>query len=91
MEAFLNNEYEGDAVIPAISNKNLNNNHHTENADYKLKLVNPSLERIEHLTNQMKLRLQEGHGEAKYEIGLGSDGTAIGLNRDEMFNSLSNS
>jgi GTPase len=38
----------------------------------------------------MKFRLQEGHGEAKYEIGVEDDGTPTGLNREEMFCSLSN-
>ena len=28
------------------------------NIEYKLKLVNPTLERVEHLTTQMKFRLE---------------------------------
>lgn len=28
------------------------------NVEYKLKLANPSLERVEHLTTQMKFRLE---------------------------------
>ena len=28
------------------------------NVEYKLKLANPSLDRVEHLTTQMKFRLQ---------------------------------
>lgn len=39
------------------------------NIEYKLKLVNPSNQRFEHLVTQMKWRLQEGHGEAIYQIG----------------------
>lgn len=39
------------------------------NVEYKLKLVNPSNERFEHLVTQMKWRLREGHGEAIYQIG----------------------
>ena len=57
--------------------------------EYHLKLINPNSERMEHLTNQMKIRLQESHGEAKYEIGVTEDGTFAGLNREEMFHSLS--
>lgn len=39
------------------------------NIEYKLKLVNPSNQRFEHLVTQMKWRLREGHGEAIYQIG----------------------
>ena len=39
------------------------------NVEYKLKLINPSTQRFEHLVTQMKWRLQEGHGEAIYQIG----------------------
>lgn len=59
--------------------------------EYKLKLVNPSKERLEHLTTQMKFRLNEGHGEAKYVIGVEDDGTPVGLGMTDMLESLSNS
>lgn len=39
------------------------------NIEYKLKLINPSSQRFEHLVTQMKWRLKEGHGEAIYQIG----------------------
>lgn len=39
------------------------------NVEYKLKLVDPSESRFEHLVTQMKWRLREGQGEAIYEIG----------------------
>lgn len=39
------------------------------NIEYKLKLINPSNQRFEHLVTQMKWRLREGHGEAIYQIG----------------------
>ncbi|CEG82288.1 Putative Gtp binding protein 2 [Rhizopus microsporus] len=45
------------------------------NIEYKLKLVNPSVERLEHLVTQMKWRLAEGNGVAIYEIGIDDDGT----------------
>ncbi|KAL9540956.1 hypothetical protein MBANPS3_009386 [Mucor bainieri] len=58
------------------------------NIEYKLKLINPSLERLEHLITQMKWRqvdwLSEGNGEALYEIGVDDDGTIKGLTVDEM-------
>ena len=39
----------------------------------------------------MKYRLQEGNGEAVYEIGVGEDGNPLGLNKDDMHSSLSKS
>lgn len=42
------------------------------NIEYKLKLINPSSQRFEHLVTQMKWRLREGHGEAIYQIGINS-------------------
>lgn len=39
------------------------------NVEYKLKLINPSSQRFEHLVTQMKWRLREGQGEAIYRIG----------------------
>ncbi|KAI8365355.1 P-loop containing nucleoside triphosphate hydrolase protein [Radiomyces spectabilis] len=58
------------------------------NIEYKLKLVNPSFERLEQLITQMKWRLSEGDGEAMYEIGVDDDGTFIGLSREDMSASL---
>ena len=58
------------------------------NIEYKLKLIDPSPTRFEHLVTQMKWRLQEGLGEAIYEIGVGDDGQLCGLNNDEMEKSL---
>jgi GTPase len=56
--------------------------------EYKLKLINPSPERIEHLTTQLKWRLAEGNGEAIYEIGVSDKGTLVGLTDTEMKESL---
>ncbi|XP_012287777.1 GTP-binding protein 2 isoform X2 [Orussus abietinus] len=58
------------------------------NIEYKLKLINPSSQRFEHLVTQMKWRLQEGHGEAIYQIGVEDNGRLIGLSKDEMKASL---
>jgi len=87
LEAFLNREYnpEVQKEISTLVKTNIMNG-----VEYKLKLVNPSPERIIHLTNQMKFRLQEGNGEIKYEIGITDEGTPIGLAREEMLQSLSN-
>lgn len=58
------------------------------NIEYKLKLINPSKQRFEHLVTQMKWRLREGHGEAIYEIGVSDSGQMHGLEDCEMSASL---
>jgi len=58
------------------------------NIEYKLKLVDPTPERIEHLVSQMKWRLTEGGGEAIYEIGVEDDGNPTGLTEEEMTKSM---
>lgn len=58
------------------------------NIEYKLKLINPSKQRFEHLVTQMKWRLREGHGEAIYEIGVADSGHLQGLNEKDMSISL---
>lgn len=58
------------------------------NVEYKLKLINPSKSRFEHLVTQMKWRLREGQGEAIYTIGVSDGGKLIGLDEDEMQESL---
>lgn len=58
------------------------------NIEYKLKLVNPTRQRFEHLVTQMKWRLREGHGEAIYEIGVSDSGQLQGLSKEDMQISL---
>ena len=58
------------------------------NVEYKLKLLNPTASRFEHLVTQMKWRLQEGHGEAIYEIGVADSGALRGLSASDMDDSL---
>ncbi|KAI8838759.1 P-loop containing nucleoside triphosphate hydrolase protein, partial [Chytriomyces cf. hyalinus JEL632] len=59
------------------------------NVEYKLKLINPPPERLQHLVTQLKWRLAEGHGEAMYEIGVSDHGELVGLSRRDMQESLS--
>ncbi|KAM8842650.1 GTP-binding protein 2b isoform 1-T1 [Synchiropus picturatus] len=54
------------------------------NIEYKLKLVNPSQSRFEHLATQLKWRLQEGRGEAVYQIGVEDNGLLVGLTEADM-------
>jgi hypothetical protein len=54
------------------------------NCEYKLKLVNPSDDRLDHLATQMKFRVREGRGEAHYRIGVEDNGRPTGLGQDDM-------
>ena len=58
------------------------------NIEYKLKLVDPSPSRLEHLVTQMKWRLREGNGEAIYELGVEDKGLMVGLTESEARASL---
>ncbi|XP_026135042.1 GTP-binding protein 2-like isoform X2 [Carassius auratus] len=58
------------------------------NIEYKLKLVEPTQYRFEHLATQMKWRLQEGRGEAVYQIGVEDNGLLVGLTEEDMEASL---
>uniref|UniRef100_A0A3P8ZS22 Tr-type G domain-containing protein n=1 Tax=Esox lucius TaxID=8010 RepID=A0A3P8ZS22_ESOLU len=54
----------------------------------QLKLVNPTQCRFEHLATQLKWRLQEGRGEAVYQIGVEDNGLLVGLSEGDMRASL---
>ena len=54
----------------------------------QLKLVNPSAYRFEHLVTQMKWRLEEGQGEAIYEIGVEDNGLLVGLSNADLMASV---
>lgn len=58
------------------------------NVEYKLKIVNPTKQRFEHLVTQLKWRLREGNGEAIYEIGVEDSGILTGLSKRDMSASL---
>lgn len=62
-----------------VEDTRLNNNHlppepEFGNVEYKLKLISPSKHRFDHLVTQLKWRLNEGNGEAIYEIGVTDSG-----------------
>ncbi|KAI8097430.1 P-loop containing nucleoside triphosphate hydrolase protein [Halteromyces radiatus] len=57
---------------------------HQGNIEYKLKLVDPSEERLEHLITQLKWRLTEGEGQALYELGVNDNGSLTGLSDQDM-------
>jgi GTPase len=60
------------------------------NHEYKCKLTDLTDDRMLRLTSQMKFRLEEGLGEAIYEIGIRDDGFPIGLSDAKMTESLEN-
>ncbi|XP_018578938.1 GTP-binding protein 2 [Anoplophora glabripennis] len=76
----------------AIDNMNNQNSLPPEpqlgNVEYKLKIVNPTKQRFEHLVTQLKWRLREGNGEAIYEIGVEDSGILAGLSKRDMTASL---
>ena len=59
------------------------------NCEYKLKFDKPTMDRVEHLQTQMRYRLNEGHGHAKYRIGINDNGLVEGISIDEMKDTLS--
>ena len=56
--------------------------------EYKLKLCDVSVQRIQKLTTQMNFRLREGGGECYYEIGVEDNGNALGISKEELEISL---
>jgi len=54
------------------------------NIEYKWKIIDPTATRFEHLVSQLKFRLQEGQGEAIYEIGIEDNGFPRGISEKEL-------
>ncbi|KAJ3228142.1 hypothetical protein HK099_006022 [Clydaea vesicula] len=80
--------YKKSFLIEKLENFTLPKEVEKGNVEYKLKLVNPPVERINHLTTQMKWRLAEGHGEMLYEIGVADNGTLVGLSDEDLIASI---
>lgn len=60
------------------------------NKEYKLKLTDHSQERLEEIATQMRYRIEEGHGEAFYTLGVTDSGELIGLDLNDYEKSLTN-
>ena len=58
------------------------------NVEYKQHLIEPTPERLEQLVSQMKYRIEEGGGEALYELGVSDLGVPHGLNDEELEKSM---
>ena len=63
--------------------------YHIEYVEYKLKLCDVTVQRIQELTSQMNFRLREGCGECYYEIGVEDNGHTLGISKQELEISLS--
>ena len=72
------------------SNDNFSPENDTGNIEYKWKLTNLSNKRVDQLVTQMQYRLNEGYGEAFYEIGIKDDGFPIGVDIEEFEESVKN-
>ncbi len=68
--------------------KKQNNESEEGNVEYKLKIIDPTVTRFEHLVSQMKFRLQEGQGEAIYELGIEESGYPKGVSEEELESSI---
>lgn len=71
-----------------IENSRLEPENEYGNVEYKLRLTNPTSERIERLVTQLKWRIREGQGEAILFLGVKDDGCFVGLTPEEVKLSL---
>lgn len=60
------------------------------NVEYKLKIVQPTKDRLEELASQIRYRLAERGGEAFYILGVSDSGEPVGLSDEELEVSLQN-
>ena len=56
--------------------------------EYKAKLCNINQNRFQHLSTQMKWRMQNGNGECIYRIGVADNGLVVGLTRSQAESTL---
>ncbi len=60
------------------------------NVEYKLRLTSFDAKRLDEIATQLKYRIEEGLGEAIYEIGVMDDGKIVGLSEEDLQKSLKN-
>lgn len=90
MEELIDQEYIDDKLNEnKIEIKSFPQEKDVGNIEYKLKLVNPSMEKFQNLTTQMKYRLNEGYGVCYYKIGVEDNGNPLGIPKEMMLTSLS--
>ena len=59
------------------------------NNEYKLKLLDNSIDKIDKIATQMRWRCSEGNGEAIYTIGIEDDGTVVGISDTDYDKTIS--
>lgn len=74
--------------VPTVVDTALNGCTKADMDNSNLQFVSPSAEEFDVLQRQLKARLEEGQGEAIYEIGMGVGCSANGLQPDKMEASL---
>ena len=62
----------------------------TGNIEYKLKLIDKDVNKINTLTTQMRYRCLEGNGECIYNIGVEDNGTMTGITYEEYIETIKN-
>ena len=72
-----------------LKKKNYDIEYDYGNVEYKLKLCDVTVQRIQELTTQMKFRLGEGCGECYYNVGVEDNGNTLGISKEELEISLS--
>ena len=58
------------------------------NQEYKLKLLDNSIEKVEKIASQMRWRTNEGNGESLYTIGIEDDGSVVGISHEDYIKSI---
>jgi elongation factor 1-alpha len=58
------------------------------NVEYKLMLTSDDPRTLQHLATQIRYRLNEGGGEAFFELGVSDEGEPLGLNEETLTHSL---
>lgn len=81
-------EYKRRTPQPTTTSGDLPQEVEEGNVEYKLQLLDPAPDRVKHLTTQLHWRLNEGKGEAFYEIGVRDNGEAIGIPVGSMIKSI---
>jgi len=58
------------------------------NQEYKLKLLDNSIEKVEKIATQMRWRTNEGNGESLYTIGIEDDGSVVGISHEDYLKTI---
>lgn len=76
--------------IPEYSIPNQPKEKYYGNREYKMKITDLSLKKLEKRTTQCLFRIHEGKGYAQYFLGIDDNGMIVGLTYDELCISIKN-